>query len=133
MYSTTDLFPCLIAFSASRAACVLSRGANCLLNAISKSAYVGKGSPPARIVSRYGRAQLQVGPFMRFMAAFIHLRSSARHPADWAATAGGPIWAATAGSHSFMDPPVEDAQLTKAAKKWRASVLPCVPSHSVGF
>src|SRR6266404_7978633 len=81
MYSTTDLFPCLIDFSASRAACVLSRGANRLLNAISKSAYAGKGSPPAQIVSRYGRAQLRAGPFMRFIAAFIHLRSSARHPA----------------------------------------------------
>src|SRR6266404_4404842 len=99
MYSTTDLFPCLIDFSASCAACVLSRGANRLLNTISKSAYVGNGSPPVLIVSRYGRAQLRAGPFIRFIAAFIHLCSSARHPAGVAAIAGGPTWAATAGIH----------------------------------
>src|SRR6266404_8616894 len=99
MYSTTDLFPCLIDFSASRAACVLSRGVNRLLNATSKSAYVGNGSPPVRIVSRYGRAQLRAGPFIRFIAAFIHLRSSARHPVGVATIAGGPTWAATASIH----------------------------------
>src|SRR5882762_7655590 len=108
MYSTTDLFPCLIDFSTSCAACVLLRGVNCLLKVISKSAYEGNGCPPNQMTSRYGRAQLQAGPFIRFSAAFIHFSWPTHHPAGVAATPGGPTCVATAGCHVFIDPPVED-------------------------